>query len=366
MLGSRRRWGRAVLGVLLVLVGGVGVAWPRVSRIDWVRRAPSFVLVRLAEDTTPAPAPTRLYRIQGHVRVTPGIPASGATPSRQRRIVDEIWARYEEGSLSLGQKRVVWRKRYRDGKSPVSVFGRSRWPEGVPLRVRVDVFDEFPAEETFRVTPRFPGARQAVSIRAPDRDGPFTIDPGWARSQPVGMPPAGCTAITFDVVVEEDHRVVWSGTTSMAVAVGGSLDAAMPPAVDGAITSAVVANAVFSVALNETGVRITLPPDARQLFKGVAIALRVEVRRRDQVIGAGRMTWVRSPGHEAMAEHWHGYWPIGLLRLPDARELMAEAAEDPDAWTLRFIGDGEGALGDFEASSYWAGEFEIPLDPARR
>ncbi len=346
LLRVRRDWLRAIPGAAM-LCGGIGLfAWPTISGVDWSKRMPSFLLVKLVDD----PA------LRGGVP-PPGRSVTAMMDRSRQQMVDEVWRRYQHGALTLGQRREFVQKPFQQHRPLVSLRTRARWPEGVPMQLIMNDTGLLWAPHRLRLVPRFEGARPVV-LDWPDPRGwasPWTSPPVWWET--VGAPPAGTTEIVFDVSIEESSDVVWTGVARVSVAVSGSSDDVVSPASDedlGIHLGDLIAKTLRLVDYRgEIGFAL---PD-RASSPHTRFSLGIELVYKGEVVATGKISRDVTPIPRPRVVSDSMSW----IQLDGDADAIRAALDHPDESLLRFTGNNDGALTDLDADHYWNGRVEIPL-----
>jgi hypothetical protein len=333
MLKSRRRWALVAGALLVALVGVGGASYPSLKDGEWLRGLPGSVLIGIIDD----PDPDLLRGLSKPIE---------DTPKFQRIAIDEVWKRYAAGDLPLAERRALLKKMF--ARHPPVVFHtRARWPVGVPIRARVETSGG-PLPRTVVVTPQFEGGIEMQRSQPEER--------AVTAVESLGALPLGARDVSCRVRFLEDAAEVWTATKDLRIEVVGTLDEAIEPL---STPEAVAALRDFFGAcarINPQSKQLVLlaerDPDRRAglgLIRGVCVAVIVEVRHLDVVVARARVDWTGDPD-------LFSWFPLEML----GKGFPGSPGSQP-GWTMRVRPDPEGALANFEATKYWAGDFEAAV-----
>lgn len=252
---------------------------------------------------------------------------------------------------------------------------RRKWPAGAPLHLN------FPADRWWE-NPRI---RKNLKARLADgQAGEFSwVSPPdeffrafmgsgtLGAGVTVGSPAAGAPPLALEITVERPSGAItvgapefeaeWSGRFSLPIEIVTSVDDVLTPVGVGAIASGMSGKTFVDLRrwenpTREVGSIETFIP-AIDVPTGMAVALRVELLCDGIVVGEGRAL-VRGPsvaynGPEAyVGLEYESLWATAAGYLENAAML---------SWAVRIRGDGELALRDLNATSYWSGDVLVPL-----
>lgn len=357
---ARRRWGVALLSLLLILPGAGATGYRYFARVNWLKTAPSILLVTMVD---------QVHTPLDEARAAWGGGKIPKSSELDRACCRELFARYERWELSLRVRRMLAAKQFgAAGYDPVVIETRDAWPDGQPVVVSLDPRIDGPFPREIRVTPRFPEAQTAMGY-----------SPGWAAQsamhsmysgprwlQSVGVPPSGSRSIVWDVSVMEGTDELWRGTVTTPTQISGTYDSVLQP-----ISSEEATAAVRRVCSS----RLTLTNDCRWLeirpgeiagLKGTTAAVVVEFVSGGVVVASARPVWI--PHSDLMgrlgATSW--FFPSESRSATFAMEgdvvRLASLRDERAPCEMRVRGNPQEALSDFRATRSWAGEFVIPVD----
>jgi hypothetical protein len=346
---TRRRLSCIAVALTLVLVGPAGIVATGLLKGNWRSNMPTLVLVALAE--------------------AKGWPEPPVWPGKS--VTEELMHRRP----GMG---TWWLKRVSNRMARWSFTYRPVWPKGVPLAVQPG--KTFWYGEQTRATRlslqtdgmqewstlEFGGSR--VNCQAAWWDDQYaTLDPlqrgdkhfavqlrtdpqnGWGCAVVPGTPPA------------------WAGSLKFPIRVVDSIDEAIGP-VQSQQVEQELRSSLSIVNQGKCGLGIGVALSGTARLQGIAVAIRVEVRHRDQVVAVAR-GWDTGDGFGDLSGPASRVFD-GDLRLESdgTSRTIYEAifASADDSWQVVVSGDGALALRDFAATAYWAGTFSIPLDQVRR
>lgn len=330
LIKTRRRWGRAVLGAILVANAAITSLVPQARREGtWSVVPTTFVLGLewLTNDRIP-----------------------GLVETRERRFAasfDSLWDWQRRELLRRSLRRYVPRS----------------WPEGWPLRAAF-ASAELPIDD--------PQRQFFVQVQRPadwsDRERRFGVyDPDTAHAHLISYELPwwdGTWAFRgtqqdrdLPLLVTIFHRGTPEWTTTLRFPVDRTqhLDQIITPIRDPALDRAVRDGlAPRFIILRTSGQRcMVLTRVSDPVCNGITLGINVEVRSHDQVVATARAWMKGGQGHPD--------GPLDPIVLDGGAALVLPENLDDPAWTIRIRGDGEMALRDFTATKYWAGEFTLPL-----
>jgi hypothetical protein len=350
---SRRRWGWAIIGLLLLIPGGVGVAYPSLAAQDWLERIPSWVLVRYAD---PISSP-------------PYMPSSSKKLTRTELMTVELCRRYQRGELSLSVRRRCVEEQFGVGsRDPVTIQTRDRWPAGVQVLVSTSGEFSGPLPRTMTATPQFQGGRELTAY-----------DKGWSSYpwgeesspwlQPIGTPPAGTTQLQWAVSLAEGGHQVWSGHLVTQLTIGGTVDEVIQPVVIPAAAEAIQRSMAQTAKLEATDTVewLDFQPVQMTELEGTTVGLVVEFRYDGKPVATARTIWVQAADAKARQGSSGWYRPPGTnfqaVPIDGDTALLSTMKPGDTRWMIHVRGDGEMALRDFKATRYWSGEFDMKPYP---
>jgi hypothetical protein len=365
--------GALVLLSSMALIASAEDDSPALLGFDWIPRAPSFLLVRLAD--TPARPTTRWIwdRDSSKRRVETFL----SWTVQQQAILDELLRREEAHRLSRADRAVLARKQFEDA-SPFTVTTRARWPEGVPVRVTVNGRFAGLMPRVLRATADYSGGRTIVAYHGGvefgrDRQ---TREWGWTDRtshepglQSIGAPRAGTREVVFDTTVSEAGETIWEGEVAQPIVVGGALDDILRP-VDNAEVRAMLQDAVIAtLRLSDGCTHVVFVSPSDPMFAGITMGVVVEFVSREAVVAIAVVRWRNPPsGGRVGQQPYSRYRAFGVdysrERWADlSGDIEAVCAADPTdpQWIVRVRGDGAVALEDFDATAYWAGTVTVPF-----
>ncbi len=252
----------------------------------------------------------------------------------------------------------------------ITLTSRRSWPRDAPICLRLDVREWWPAGTECRVTltPRWDPDnpiviwRDAASQR-PARPGLRNADRGRAYPLVIHDPPGG-TRLEFDVVLERlvpGENPSWQKAQTEAVIVDlelvGTLADTLRPS----------ANEQLQAAMQKTFAQVTKWTSGRSPVR-VTFGRRptFEVKTREDVVIGAVVDIVHAGTLARRLELW---WPLSQSALNDIgyvvafedEELIKDAAEN-DQWQMLVRGDPAVALRAGAGTTYWDGDFTLPLD----
>ena len=355
---TRRRWRRGVVGLFIIAVGLAGPGY-REYHDDWHRLVPTTALILWMPDLEKKQP--KLY---------------GSLESRMAddRLADWQWEWLLDRCLDENNLPI-----YLDVKT------RPRWPEGVD--VHYELRAEFglragwlsSSDIEFRVleegapilergwnlpwspspTPteslpsvairqvRPPPDASRVTIRVDQELGIQYIPPIVGQTflgSPIPTPPPRLTSTP--------RKMIRSIPFELSVSVGGAVDDVIEPVRDETIDESLIRSASLSSVARRTkgtsGVYVGVPRSIARRQPGLAVAVEIALIFDGETIKTDRMFLQPGMLHLVL-------FPKGVDQL-DLNSL--------DRLTVRIRGDGELALRDFDATSYWAGDITFLVQKA--
>ncbi len=378
----RRRPGIAVLAILSC-VAMAGVINERLMVRGWMGLVPTKALILSLPLTMDMQGKTflELNKRMQNSKLSDGewkmLMKRCAKGDFQRKVLSADW----ESTYS----RVIlgWRQSLETGSEAemplwdiapkIEVTTRDSWPTDVSPRFEVQIIDWWPANTITRVRaqPRIDGEPSTTFYKSNAR---FRNS---AYQLPIKALPEGVTDVVVDLVVErkrpeipiDDANAVYQtdlqfaqnewepvGTYSFTVPVKteGKLSDTLKPAesvyLDNAMRQA-IGGSVTKWSQGRSPVRISI--DAEQtrsaIPKGTAVGVIVELLCDGQVARRLDLWWTTGSSRFN--------WEVVYEDEP----LLNTASDKNDLWKMRVRGDAELALRVGDATTYWDGEFTIPM-----
>jgi hypothetical protein len=358
---ARRRWGWAVVGLLLAAPGVLGVAYPRLAREDWLTRIPSWALVRFADPISPPTGPQQRQLALGTTPIV--IP-----PTRAELMGRELSARYERGRLSLDVRRKCAAAQFvSGGPDPIKIETRDRWPAGVPVLVIVHNAFRGPLPRSLFAAPKPAGGEQ-VTVYDPGwgAEGWYrTDDPGWL--QPAGILPSGTTSVEWQVTIDEGSDHVWQGKFTTPITIGGTIDEVIQPVVLPAAADAIRRALLQTARVEGSGKDLWLSFEHVQMdeLRGITVGLVMEFRHDGKRVAGLKTVWAQEADLKIRAgpSGWYRAAGTTLRSVPIDGDtaLLGEMKSGDSRWAMAVRGDGATALRDLKATKYWSGAFELTV-----
>lgn len=357
LLKFRRRWRWSFLAMLLLLIAAAAETAPKVRRDGWLAMVPTTAMIIMM----------------------PNLERS------QPAIFNELQRRMAIGRL----RRWQWRwliDRCVSAQTElfaVQLHSRQAWPIGQPVRCTADVsryasrcnwFDA--TSMTVVLQSSLPGAAIYRGRFEPGRQ-EFTIDgrriqPWLDRTFSCGLPAPGSQTAEFKVTAQIDCRIddatvaITAGTRtiSMPIALGGSIEQYLTPISVPDLDAWLRHNLFFYA--NEGGFWMQgVVGDRLPLEQPLTLGVTAELLRNGEVIASGGALQGTKDIAAWIARERRGL-PLGMFggrwRNQAADWIKRFDLTDPrDQWSMRVHGDAQKALGDFDGSTYWEGEFIVPL-----
>lgn len=296
------------------------------------------------------------------------------------RPVSESW------ESKYGSFITIWRRRIMNNASleellltippRIDVATRETWPEEVPIVVKVQVMDWWPAgtECRVRATPHVTstsaasGPKTTIFCRSGDDQSfrpPFTLQ----------LPPLDPSATDIKIDFQIDRRSsgsdssggdskwvpVSTQTISVSTRIQGRIDQLSQPVNSVEMTAAmqeVFSRGVVKWSSGHSPVRfnINTPATLGNEFNDTAIGICVELLCDDLVARRLNLWWIAGNGTTNIENR--GY---GLAVDHEDLKLLANANAEDNRWKLRVRSDPRLALRAGDAPKYWSGEFTMPL-----
>lgn len=379
LLRTRRRWWTGLFGIILTALGLVGVMNQRISTIDWISRAPSFVLVRLLEDPS-RPVSNFTYNARGNP-----VRAASTRTARQQAIYDELLRRYPVQRLSVGDRAVLAKKQF-DGLPPFDVHTRAQWPVGVPVRVTVTGRFGGLMPRELRATPDIPSGQTVVAYDggveltaskwSPDYwDARPPCEPG---QQCIGTPPAGTTEVIFRTNICEGGEMIWQGEVAQKIVVSGTINDILRPVETRAVLALVTTAANGSLRLSPDASQIVINRPFGPALDNVTMGVVVEFLQGETVAASAVFLWrnvpataesrqlnqVRRTMTRSSGEYVDRTMECWATLSGDVEAVRAANPADR-TWRVRVRGDGATTLEDYDATAYWSGTFDVPLETVK-
>ena len=277
-----------------------------------------------------------------------------------------------------------------------AVVTRARWPENVPVQVKLARDTWFGYGNVMfgeiRARPTDPRHAEWVSAWLWGYSGPWND-----VAQRIGLYPAGVRSVEFDLALvdlqperrtggvrpqnecwEDEYLLessMWEATTSVTFEVGGAIHDVMTAVPSNAVTTRIAT--IWTVRLDR--LRITRPYSwdvatlhirdqphyqpytTASLIPNTTLALWIEIQRNGRTIGWTQAWWrdsILTSGYDGL----HDGVVSSELRVEVISDEMFLPDAPDDKWTVRIYGDAKTALRDFESTRYWEGFVERPLN----
>ncbi|TVQ33772.1 MAG: hypothetical protein EA376_01370 [Phycisphaeraceae bacterium] len=378
MLRTRRRWGWAVAGCL-VIVGAYGVYVGQAVRArGWAAAVPSWALVHLVP-------------VLSHERGDEWMQSLNHATWR------EIEHRRSAGTLRALKERMLMNRiaRVNAGDPDPIIIVRDGWPTGMDIHIEVlpPLWVQGRRGRVLVVTPRAPGMAQA-SAHVMGRDALVARNATYygrlSLLQNIGTPPPGVTRIELDIELREGppsenrairgyeqtggsnvYSVVWRSRQTLELARADGADESLTEFSSPAIESVLRESANVSIKLDHlhdralVETRMDWEMARRSLCKiqNDVLALRMEILRDGEVVATGyaglEHVASRRSGAGMLLELLH---PVSAYSVvaPLSEQFAAIGIEDSE-WTARLAGDPHVALRYPDAARYWKGEVVVPV-----
>jgi hypothetical protein len=250
----------------------------------------------------------------------------------------------------------------------IEITSRRAWPRDAPMCLEVDVREWWPEGTLCRLRIRPAGGDEPAITVHRDTASEFFTRRGMRslRTRPFPLvldPPPASGRLEFDVAVDRllgGQGAAWeqvqAGTIGCDVEVAGSLAEALRPADDPALGEAVMTTFDGGVTRWTSGrspLRVVFNPRAtyERGDAGTAVGAAVEILRDGTLARRLEIWWPLRPGSSG----------AGWLVAYEDEAMLREANSDDGRWQMRVRGEPGLALRAGEATSYWAGEFTVPL-----
>lgn len=382
-----RRRAIKVLAVALILAGAGLFLAAYIQQRGWHSMVPNELLVRIVSVTR--------------------------DPSGQfDRLQWELLSRNPSNPLSARQRSVLL-----DRAAAASIRLRPRWPAGVPIRAWLDpeamrfmsglvsptqnAPTKLALSEIQYTTVRS-ALQNSVWIAAGfepwRREGADQADYDFGAQVIGDAPPErrGLVDIVFDMhirgmtsgdlskrVPPEDGRLITAARATLPLRIVPSIDDCITPNRDAAIDSAIKDGLTIALAPGWTRFDAQGKPQFRRnahiygtrafstALTGRGLALRIEFVRDGAVIAWARLLKLTAIEWPRFTDPGLGVSTVVMGDEAAVFEALADPSQAP-RWLVRITGDGELALRDPDATTYWAGEVLLPwsavsrIDPAVR
>jgi len=251
----------------------------------------------------------------------------------------------------------------------VAITSRRTWPRDTPMCLELDVREWWPEGTLAQLRIRPLGSDDpAITVR---RDTASEFSTRRARrslrTRPFPLvldPPPASARLEFEVSVDRlllDGDGQWEEvqvqTIGCDVEVAGSLAEALRPAEDTSLQDAVMAafsRGVTRWASGRSPLRVLFDPRGATYeleSSGAAVGAAVEILREGTLARRLEIWWPLRPGSTG----------TGWLVAYEDEALLREANDTDGLWQMRVRGEASLALRAGEATSYWDGEFTVPL-----
>jgi hypothetical protein len=343
LLRTRRRWGRAALASLTLLLGSAALAWPAARARGPITLVPTFILVRL----TP--------KVGTETRFDPATSTFITSP-----IAKELRRRIDANQLAPSH----WLTAL---KTAGVLHARTRWPKDVPYRIALTLPDETFGVADVLFAPRF--ANPALPIQYWTSVLSVSSIPAdfisFARNTiDLGILPNDLKSLDFDIQVRRhatDDRLASYytfdiGTWSMPITLVDTPEQVLPPANPSPHTGTFVASATYQPvhSPDKTHWRFTIQylPKPNEQQTSAGFGFRVEVRHRNVPVASHLATidlfdpnhllspWPSQYGSPKTIDFWI---PLHWFKVGDS-EL--------DEWTLHVTPDPTPLLTQWQYDSY--------------
>ncbi|MFO0835594.1 MAG: hypothetical protein U0638_11535 [Phycisphaerales bacterium] len=353
---ARRRWSMVVIALVLALSSLWSLFLTRATYRQLARLSPTWLLLEIAEDPC------------GPITLTP-VGRPDLTFEGEFRV--ELWRRSFNGDLSLAESRSLAARQFANPRWDVlTLETRPRWPVGVPLWAKVTSSFRGARDRDLVASSPWNGgdhytALQSAVFVMPNRsftNGWFEI-PSPQPENPVlvnlGTPPPVAREATFAGVISEGKDEVYTHIARAPITIVSTIDDAITPDTSGFLDQSVRSIVESYLCLSPDGEYITLPPLLIEA-NTAAVALRVEFVRDNTPIAQSSILIAPQPGPE-------GGRIVGGIR--DYSHIWARLTgpgvplENTNGLKVRVSSDPELALRQFDATSYWKGEFSFDFVP---
>jgi hypothetical protein len=249
----------------------------------------------------------------------------------------------------------------------VEIASRRTWPRDAPMCLDLDVREWWPEGTLCRVRLRPLGGEVPAITVGRDAAAEFFTRRGMRslRTRPFPLvldPPPVSGRMEFEVATDRllpgegsQWEQVQIETLGCDVEVAGTLAEALRPAGDPAMQEAVMAafsRGVRRWASGRSPLRVTFDPRATYELgvPGTAVGAAVEILRAGTVARRLEIWWPLRPGGGAS-------WLVAY----EDESLLREANSADGLWQMRVRGEPQLALRAGEVTSYWEGDFTVPL-----
>lgn len=373
---TRRRWRWAVVALLMMFAGRLGIMCPQIQRDGWWSLVSNTALIYLlvfVDDASGPVAGELLARMEANElsvadwdrffdRVVSGDWRARPTSTQWESKYYEIVRKWRFANLSTKRFRGTEHKAYQAEQklyalpAQIQLQTRDPWPEGLPVYVAASGQTWWPLDVLrLLVKPQIPEA-EAVELFADGIMGRLGL------FLPFSTRMNG--AVTFDVTVfqlrGEDDNLDWidvgTEVIEVPIRIAGKLDEIMT-AVQSIQMDQVLRDELHLVPsrFTEAGV-FAIEPRAYMtrapLFDGIAVGLVVEFLLDGEVVAGTTYWWEGGASWFETAQTANPYWG-------DFQRLARMKGEEN--WTARLRGDLEIAVRVIGADKYWSGQVTVPI-----
>lgn len=368
---ARRRWPLVVVALVLALSSLWTLFLTRATYRQLARLSPTWLLLMVAGDPC-TPPPTDA---QGNI-----------SPDFESEFRLEAWRRSALGQLSPSESRSLAKRQFASPAWDVlSLKTRPRWPRGVPLWAEVtssfrgardrDLVASSPWKGGDHYTASFAGSVARVE---------FFEQAGWWMTptpepcNPVlvnlGTPTPEAREALLTGLVSEGKNQIYTHVARAPITVVDTIDDAITPDTSDALRSQLTKYFSRLLYLSPDGHRIAVPRSL-PLTPNLAVAVRVEFMWLGDVIASAPLV-VRSPAPEGTSfnstppdpgvdKPLSYYFDLNMLNDSSWARLTGPGVpiESTSGLKVRVSSDPELALRQFDATSYWKGEFSFDFVP---
>ncbi|MCZ6493640.1 MAG: hypothetical protein O6933_06115 [Planctomycetota bacterium] len=373
---TRRRWRWAVVALLMMFAGRLGIMCPQIQRDGWwslVSNAALIYLLVFVDDASGLLAGELLDRMEADElsvadwerffdRVVSGDWRARPTSTQWENKYYEIVRKWRFANLSTKRFRGTDHKAYPAEQklyalpAQIQLQTRDPWPEGLPVYIAASWQTWWPLEVLqLLVQPQIPEAEtvelyDGVTVGRRGLFLPFT------------EPMKG--VVTFDVTVlqlrgeEDDLEWIEVGTEviEVPVRIAGKLDEIMTPVqspqMDQILRDELQLNVIRFTEAGFFDVWPSVWVTNTPLFDGIALGLVTEFLLDGEVVAGTTYWWEGGARTFDAAQTANPYWG-------DFQRLARMRSEEN--WTARLRGDAEVALRVVGVDKYWSGQVTIPI-----
>lgn len=358
LMMSRRRWRRACYGATLIALAVPLVRSREFFSGNWIPKLPNWVLIVLVED--------------------PCIPNAGFRDQSltfAQKLVQELWARYGRGELSLSQRRRVATLQFTADRPPFVLETRREWPRGSTVYFQIlKQFDGAVGRTaTIRVQPGFDRTLAYSEVGSWDPQYPGW----WSTCMPVHeniqyhtMPLlSDVQSVDMHIDVYEENEVIWSGVVITPIELRTDPDLVIQPIRDDAIDQKLLKCCMESLRLTDDGRWIGLTPPDTPDNADITFGLKVTILDTDREVAYAELVWTTGT-RSAPRDRWsqlfggsqktQGGRPQVWRPLSGNIDYLARDKLTDVKWTVRVNGSRDLALRDIDGKRYWFGEFTLP------